>query len=96
MPTYRTLPQFMGEFKKLSEAQQRAFLVAVVAFRTDLAAGKGFRAGLRVKKMSGHDVWEMTWAPDGRATFSYGDEVRPGHPHIEWRRIGSHNIFDRP
>jgi hypothetical protein len=26
--------------------------------------------------MSG--VWEITFAPDGRATFAYGDEVIPG------------------
>lgn len=39
--------------------------------------------GLRVKRMQGtDDVWELTFAPDGRATFRYGPEVRPGEPHI--------------
>ncbi|MFF4325802.1 hypothetical protein ACWC5F_23710 [Streptomyces sp. NPDC001272] len=36
-----------------------------------------------------------TWAPDGRATFTYGH----GHPsgcHIIWRRIGSHAILHGP
>lgn len=33
--------------------------------------------------MQGHPgLWEMSWAPDGRATFEYGDEVHPGQPHI--------------
>lgn len=32
----------------------------------------------------------MTWAADGRATFEYGQEIRPGEPHIIWRRIGTH------
>jgi len=96
MPTYMALPRFLREFKKLSDTQQQEFLKAVGDFREDLAAGKGFRPGLRVKKMSGHNVWEMAWAPDGRATFSYGDPVRDGHPHIDWRRIGGHDIFDRP
>ncbi len=44
-----------------------------------------------MKTVQGVDgVWEMTWAPDGRATFSYGDERRRGHQHVIWRRIGNH------
>ena len=35
----------------------------------------------------------MTWAPDGRALFCYGDEVHPGETHVEWLRIGTHDIF---
>ena len=38
----------------------------------------------------------MSWAPDGRATFEYGDEVRTGEQHIIWRRIGTHSVFRRP
>jgi hypothetical protein len=41
-------------------------------------------------------IWEMTWAPDGRATFSYGEPVREGEVHIIWRRVGSHQIFTAP
>ncbi|MER6108587.1 hypothetical protein ACWG5P_11115 [Streptomyces prasinus] len=37
---------------------------------------------------------EMTWAPDGRATWQYGDELREGEPHVIWRRVGGHEIFD--
>jgi hypothetical protein len=40
-------------------------------------------SALRVKRVQGHPgVWEMTWAPDGRATFEYGAEVRPGEAHV--------------
>ncbi|WP_327677694.1 hypothetical protein [Kitasatospora sp. NBC_00458] len=47
--------------------------------------------------MQGHaDVRELTWAPDGRATFGYGTPLQPGDPHIVWRRIGTHEIFGRP
>ena len=42
------------------------------------------------------DVWEMTWADDGRATFDYGLSKRPGDPHIIRRLIGSHDIFREP
>lgn len=41
-------------------------------------------------------VFEMTWASDGRATFSYGNTIMSGKPHIVWRRIGTHDIFKRP
>ncbi|HEY8637632.1 MAG TPA: hypothetical protein VIL64_00215 [Solirubrobacteraceae bacterium] len=66
-------------------------------FVTDLRAGQRFRPGLRVKRVQGYaGVWEMTWAPDGRATFQYGDEIVHGEPHIIWRRIGTHDVFRRP
>ncbi|HEV2755352.1 MAG TPA: hypothetical protein VG318_06200 [Actinomycetota bacterium] len=42
------------------------------------------------------NVYEMTWAPNGRATFEYGDERIEGEPHVVWRRVGTHDIFDRP
>jgi hypothetical protein len=49
-----------------------------------------------VKKMQGFDsVWEMSWAPDGRATFHYGESIKDGEHHIVWRRIGN-SIFNRP
>ena len=52
---------------------------------------------LRVKKIAGYDdVWELTWAPDGGATFEYGAPVKEGHPHVRWRRVGTHDIFKRP
>jgi hypothetical protein len=41
-------------------------------------------------------IFEMTWAPDGRATFEYGKETTPGEPHIIWRRVGGHDIFGTP
>ena len=52
-------------------------------------------AGLRVKRVQGTEAdFEMTWAPDGRAIFRYGEPVRPDDPHIIWLRIGTHDIFD--
>ena len=38
----------------------------------------------------------MTWAPDGRATWQYGEEKIPGIKHVIWRRIGTHDIFSPP
>jgi hypothetical protein len=97
MPTREVLASFWRDWDRLTPQQQRAFREAVAKFVADLASGQGFRVGLRVKRVRGHDaVWEMTWAPDGRATFQYGDEVQPGNPHVIWRRIGTHAIFREP
>lgn len=64
-------------------------------FDADLAAGS-FRPGLRVKRVEGTDsIFEMTWAPDGRATFEYGTSEGRG-AHVTWRRIGRHDVFRRP
>lgn len=96
MPTWDLLGSFRHDLKSLAPEQRAAFKKAVEHFVADLRAGR-FRKGLRVKKMQGHpNVWELTWAPDGRATFQYGDEVQPGEQHIVWRRIGTHDVLDRP
>ena len=70
--------------------------VVMEAFAPDLTApDRPFRPRLRVKGVKAHPgVFETTWDNDGRATFSYGAERVPGQPHIIWRRIGTHAIFD--
>jgi hypothetical protein len=49
--------------------------------------------------MQGHpSIWGMTWAPDGRATFEYGDEVHPSHSTSSGAasaRIRSSNGLDK-
>lgn len=97
MPTFRWLPRFTADLDRLSPAQRAAFLAAVVQFVEDLKAGRPFRNGLRVKGVKGTaGVFEMTWAPNGRATFRYGKSVRPDEPHIVWRRVGTHAILREP
>ncbi len=98
MPTREVLASFWRDWERLTSQQQRAFRQAVAQFVADLAGDEqGFRPRLRVKRVQGHPrVWEMTWAPDGRATFEYGDEVLTGESHIIWRRIGTHSVFRRP
>ena len=97
MPTYSWLARFGSDFDLLSEPQQAAFLASIEEFVADLSAGGRFRAGLRVKGVKGAPgVFEMSWAPDGRATFEYGPASVEGEPHIIWRRVGTHSIFDRP
>ena len=97
MPTFAWTARFGADFRRLTSAEQAAFLAGVVQFVFDLRAGGEFRAGLRVKGVQGaRGVFEMTWAANGRATFQYGPELTPGQAHVIWRRVGTHDVFDRP
>jgi hypothetical protein len=97
VPTFARTVRFLGDLAALTPEQRRRFELAVLTeFIIDLK-GFGFRPGLRVKRVVGTaGVWEMTWAPDGRATFEYGEELRRGEPHVVWRRVGTHDIFREP
>jgi hypothetical protein len=56
-----------------------------------------FPAALRIHRVQGSaGIWEVTFAPDGRATFEYGDEIVAGEPHIIWRRVGHHEVLSEP
>lgn len=97
MPTYEWLSRFAGDYADLGPEQRAAFKAAVAKFVQDLKRGRGFRPGLRVKGVQGSPgIFELTWAQDGRATFEYGPSRVEGQPHVIWRRIGTHSIFDRP
>ncbi|HET8660272.1 MAG TPA: hypothetical protein VFM55_14900 [Micromonosporaceae bacterium] len=99
MPTFDIPEQFLRDWVRLTPEQQAAFRKARDEFVEDLRAGKGFRAGLRVKGVQGKrnkGVFELTWAPNGRATWQYGPEQRQGHSHVIWRRVGDHGIFTQP
>ncbi len=98
MPTYEWVERFRRDWQGLgSDAQARFLHVIREEFVPDLDKGEGFRPGLRVKGVQGAPgVYEMTWWPDGRATWQYGRERRPGAPHVIWRRIGTHGIFSAP
>jgi len=98
MPTYEQEGQFANDYRNLTPQQRIAFLTAVRQVVADLRAKRGFRPSLRIKGVQGHGgIFEMTWEmADGRATFRYGSEQRPGEPHIIWRRVGGHDIFRNP
>ncbi len=96
MPTFESVARFRRDYTRLSRRQQKAWQQAVRRLVAGLKAGR-LDPALRVKRVQGHPgVWEISWAPDGRAMFHYGDEVHPGEPHVVWRRIGTHEVFDRP
>jgi hypothetical protein len=97
LPTFERLQRFDRDFDVLTPEQQHRFREAVAKFVEDLTRGEGFLKGLRVKGVKGSKgIYEMTWADDGRATFSYGDSVRKGEPHVIWHRVGAHAVLGDP
>ena len=96
MPTHDEEDRFLADWSALSPTQRLAYRIALRKFIEDLRRGS-FRKGLRIKRLEGTpDIWEMTWADDGRALFAYGASIRPGDPHIIWLRIGKHDILKDP
>ena len=94
MPTFERLQRFDRDYSRLSASQRAALRSAVEKFVHDLERGAGFRPGLRVKGIRGASgLFELTWAGDGRATFSYGTSIHEGEPHIVWHRVGTHDIL---
>lgn len=99
MPTYEASPAFLRDYRRLTAAQRDRFATALSGFIADLLAMEAgerhwFRPGLRVKPVRGAPgLYEMTWAPDGRSTFAWGDPVTGGTRHVVWRRCGDHSIL---
>lgn len=97
MPTHDQYPLFLKDHARLTGEEAAAFDRAWRHLLADVAGGRPPRRGLRVRQLAtAPGVYELTWAPDGRATFEYGTPQRPGHKHIIWRRIGGHEIFSNP
>ncbi len=94
MPTFATTPRFRRDLKDLAPEQHtRLEKVVREEFVPDVDANR-WRPGLQVKRVQGvAQVWEMTWAPDGRATWQFGAPIQDGVRHVIWRRVGTHGIF---
>lgn len=81
MPTYEWTLAFDRDLRRLTNDQMERLLSALCAFIAYVIAMENgeidrFRGGLRVKGVRGSPgLFEMTWAPDGRATFMWGEPV---------------------
>ncbi|MBJ7609126.1 MAG: hypothetical protein JF887_06805 [Candidatus Dormibacteraeota bacterium] len=101
---FSTAPAFDGDWRRLSAGEQALFRTALHDHfipACDARAQDPIRPwprGLRVKSLKGAaGIMEMTWSfsgPDGRATFEW--RTIDGQPMIRWRRVGGHDIFDKP
>jgi hypothetical protein len=90
-------PAFRKDWARLDGRSRTRFEALVrERFVPDLASGR-FRAGLRVKRVQrARQVWELTWAPDGRATWEYAKDSVADDPHVIFRRIGTHDVLRAP
>jgi len=69
LPAYQRRLRFDKDLARLTAEDRKRFVEAAAKFVADLGRGR-FRAGLRVRGIEGAPgILEMTWAPDGRATF---------------------------
>jgi muconolactone delta-isomerase len=97
VPTWGETERFRADFDGLSPEARRRFRAAVAKFVEDLRRDGRFRKGLRVKGVqAAPGVFEMTWAPDGRATFEFAEPAVEGETHIIWRRVGTHDVLGAP
>ncbi len=93
MPTHEEPDRFRRDYDALTPAEKRAFKIAVRKFVAGLRAG-AFPPGLRIKAVQGlPGCFELTWAGNGRAIWTYGPERVAGQPHIIWIAIGGHDIL---
>jgi len=102
---YVRLPAFLADWQGLPEAERafvkqwlaEDFLPAVAAYEAD-PAGFVWPRGLRFERLKSSDgICAVTWSfagPDGQATFQFS--TTDGEPCLVWRRIGYHDICDRP
>ena len=98
MPTHEEEKAFQRDFRRLTPSERQQFLSALDEFIDDL---RGIEAGRQqwfrpgsVRKLAGaKGLYELRWASDGRATFSIGNQERPGQLHIRWHRCGTHDVL---
>jgi hypothetical protein len=96
-PTYELPAGFAREYARLSREQRRDFRKAVSKLINALKADRAPPRPLRIKRVQGtKEIWELSYSGDGRATFRYGPEVKPGKAHVIWLRVGGHEILSRP
>ena len=98
MPTHEETTTFEPN-SRLTREQRERFLAVLRLFVDDLAAIEAgerstFRRSLRIKGYQGAPgVMELTWDGDGRALWRFGDPVEDGLRHVQWLRVGTHDIF---
>jgi hypothetical protein len=100
---YRTTAAFDRDFARLPREHRAMFLTTLREHFLPAITDGAFSGmspwprRLRIHRLTGSGLYSLTWSfssPDGRATLDLqdaGDE-----PILVWRRIGNHDIYDRP
>ena len=97
-PTFDRLAQFKRDYARLTSAQRELFCAAVKKFVAPLSTTPPGDVGEPlVRELKEHPgFFEMRFARDARAIYTFGTAVRPGQPHVVWCRIGNNDALDRP
>jgi hypothetical protein len=97
-PTFDRLAQFKRDYVKLTPSERERFRTAVKKFVAPLSTTPPGNVGEPfVRELKKHPgFFEMRFAKDTRAIYTFGTPVRRGQPHVVWCRIGNDDALDRP
>lgn len=97
-PTFDRLAQFKRDYAKLTRPQRESFRAAVkkfvAPFSTTPPGDFGQPLVQELKEHPGY--YELRFAADTRAIYTFGQAIRRGQPHVVWCRIGSNDALDQP
>jgi hypothetical protein len=97
-PTFDRLAQFKRDYAKLTPPQREQFRAAVKKFVAPFSTTPPGDAGATlVRELTEHPgYYELRFATDTRAIYTFGQAIRRGQPHVVWCRIGSDAALDQP
>ena len=98
MPTYDATEAFRRAFAKLDARTAAAFMAAVALFVRELderGFAPPFHPSLRVHKLSGLELWSLSFADGMRAVFEVAAPVAERNVHVVWEFIGDHDAYER-
>ncbi|MGZ4214507.1 MAG: hypothetical protein ACXVHX_11580 [Solirubrobacteraceae bacterium] len=97
-PTFDRLAQFKRDYVKLTPSEREGFRAAVKKFVAPFSTTPpGDFGEPLVRELKEHPgFFELRFAPDTRAIYTFGEAIRRGQPHVVWCRIGSDAALDQP
>jgi len=96
-PTFDRLAQFKRDYAKLTRPQRESFRVAVKKFVAPFSTTPpGDFGEPLVRELTEHPgYYELRFAADTRAIYTFGQAIRRGQPHVVWCRVGSNDALDQ-
>ncbi|HET7049475.1 MAG TPA: hypothetical protein VFI54_14525 [Solirubrobacteraceae bacterium] len=97
-PTFDRLAQFKRDYAKLTPPQRDLFRAAVKKFVAPFSTTPPGEFGQpHIRELKEHPgYYELRFATDTRAIYTFGEAIRRGQPHVVWCRIGSDGVLDQP
>ena len=97
-PTFDRLAQFKRDYAKLTPSQRERFRAAVKKFVAPFSTTPpGDFGEPLVRELTEHPgYYELRFAADTSAIYTFGQAIRRGQPHVVWCRIGTDAALDQP